>query len=812
MDNLTESQRHMAEALPCMLWTATPNGNVDYVNRVFEHYTGDPAEQPDMIDWLNVIHPDDRESARQRWAESIASGRPHQTEVRLFHKASNSYRWHYVAASPHRDSKGNIHRWYGITTDIQDTKLAQTAVDQAHRNLQRMLALQSLEARVLDMISAERPLPLILDEITHTVDSIIPQVSSSILLVQDNQLMHGSAPKLPSEYNRLVNGLAIGEGVGSCGTTAARKQVVIVSDMRTDPLWAPYGHLVDILGMRACWSTPIIDSQDQVLATFGLYYPSPCVPTKEDHALIERFCQFVRIAIERTRLRDNARADEERFRAIAQASSDVIWEYDLATDAMTYSDGMLRLFGHDPATDPYLASGALASHYIHDDDREAVVARMAEATNQGKNWKVDYRYQRADGSYAHVVNRAIVLVNAGNKPHRVVGSITDTTEQKQLEEQLRRSQRLEAVGQLTGGIAHDFNNLLTIILGNADQLAEELPASTEHQELAEDIKAAARRGADLIRSLLSFSRQQVLHAKPVRLTDLIQGTHILLQRALGTHRSLVLDFPEQPWATFLDAGQFENALLNLVLNARDAMPSSGTLTLRLRNTPLTTAPSFDGALPAGDYVILEVQDTGTGMDENTLKHAFDPFFTTKELGKGSGLGLSMVYGFVKQSNGYVAIESSPGKGTTVRVYFPRHLDAAGHDPLRTTPGVTKASGAETILIVEDEPVVQQFLVTQLKHLGYAVVAAENGDDALEILEETPNVKLLFTDMMMPGSLDGYELAQRARELKPDIGVILSSGYSDKIGPSDAQTPEGYWVLAKPYMRSDLAAKVRQALA
>lgn len=811
MNPITDSQRVMAEALPSMIWTATPDGVVDYVNQIFEDYTGEPTDLAADGGWLGAVHPDDREPTVEVWMKCIQTGAPYKTEFRIIHKASGMYRWHYVAADPHRGTDGEIVRWYGITTDIHDTKLAERAVAQAHRDLKRLLALQTLETRVLDKINAEERLEVILEEITTTVDDLLPEGFCSILIVENDTVRSVLAPRLPQAYGQHIIGLRIGEGVCSCGTAAARKQPVITTDLPNDPLWASFPDLLNLLDMKSCWSIPVLDSHERVVATFGIYFRTARTPSSDDSNLLDRICHFLRVAIERTRMRLAAKASEARFRAIAQASSDVIWEHELETDKMWYSEGMQRLFGHNPLTDPLLQSGSQASTYIHDDDRENAVTHMALATRQGKNWQVEFRYQRANGSYAHVINRAVVMLNDNGQPERVMGSITDITEQKALEEQLRRSQRLEAVGQLTGGIAHDFNNLLTIILGDADQLAEELDAGSEHQELAKTIKSAARRGANLVRSLMTFSRQQVLNPKPVRATDLIAGMQTLLQRAVGTHISLLLNLQGRSWPVLLDAGQFENALLNLAINARDAMPDGGTLTLRTSDITLTTRQIDGEMIAAGDYTLVEVIDTGHGMDTEIMKRAFDPFFTTKEQGKGNGLGLSMVYGFVKQSKGHISIDSNEESGTCVRMYFPRHaLDDNGvtHIPAARS---SLHKGNERILVVEDEPIVQQFIVTQLKLLGYSTLAADNGPQAVELLTANPDIDLLFTDMTMPSGMDGLAIANIARKMKPSIKVIISSGYSEKLSAASEMTVEGYWVLVKPYARAELAMRLRQAL-
>lgn len=556
--------------------------------------------------------------------------------------------------------------------------------------------------------------------------------------------------------------------------------------------------------MRACWSTPVLSTDNTVLATFGMYHHEPAAPTEDDLALIDRVCQFVRVAIERTRYPNEAQANEARFRAIAQASGDVIWEYQPATDEIWFSDGMFRAFGHTPGTN----RGAFVTRHIHPEDRERVAAAMREAKEHGAAWTLDYRYQCADGSFANVVSRAAVLRDATGAPERIVGTITDVTEQKKLEERLHHTQRLEAVSHLTGGLAHDFNNLLTIILGNAGQLVDDLTPGSEQQEMARIMKTAARKGADLIRSLLAFSRQQMLDAKPVHVNNLVAGMRHLLHRALGTHFELKVELSVEPWGAFIDPSQLESALLNLTANARDAMGGKGTMTIRTRNVVLDGSNTAQPAA-TGEYVAVDVCDTGSGIDPANIRRIFDPYFTTKAFGAGSGLGLSMVYGFVQQSNGFIEVTSQPGQGTCIQLFFPRHA----HIPAALTPETASAPlqhGQGTVLVVEDEPMVQSMIVSQLSRLGYAVVAASTGPEGLDLLRTRRDIDLLFTDMMMPGGLDGYQLAEMARQHNPNLRVILSSGYSDRLADTKERTPEGYWILAKPYIRAQLATALNNA--
>jgi signal transduction histidine kinase/ActR/RegA family two-component response regulator len=380
----------------------------------------------------------------------------------------------------------------------------------------------------------------------------------------------------------------------------------------------------------------------------------------------------------------------------------------------------------------------------------------------------------------------------------------------ELNDKLRQSQRMDAVGQLTGGLAHDFNNLLTVILGSAETLAESLTADKHLQRLAEMTAKAAERGAELTSRLLSFARRQPLDPKAQDINQLVGGMDRLLRRTLGEDIEIELVRAAGLWKAMVDAGQLENAILNLCINARDAMPGGGRLTIETSNVYLDAAyVASQSELDPGQYVMVAVSDTGTGMDQATLERAFEPFFTTKDVGKGSGLGLSMVYGFIKQSRGHIRIYSEPGHGTAVKLYVPRAgADAATRD--EPAPAVTMQRGSERILLVEDDDLVREHVGGQLDSLGYAVVAARNGHDAMTALRST-DFDLLFTDVVMPGGISGRELAGEARKLRPDLPVLFTSGYTENSIVHHGRLDPGVHLLQKPYSGHDLARTVRKVL-
>jgi CheY-like chemotaxis protein len=379
-----------------------------------------------------------------------------------------------------------------------------------------------------------------------------------------------------------------------------------------------------------------------------------------------------------------------------------------------------------------------------------------------------------------------------------------------LEEQLRQSQKMEAVGQLTGGIAHDFNNLLGVVVGNLDTVLEKLGEQSEQGQLINRALNSAIHGAELTHRLLAFSRQQSLEPKAFAINDLLPDLSALLKRTLGEAIAMRVEAGSDLWPAFADLSQLRDAIINLAINARDAMPDGGTLTIETANIHLDEAyaRANPGVTP-GDYAMLAVTDTGVGMSADIVERAVEPFFTTKSVGKGTGLGLSMVYGFARQSGGHVKIHSEVGHGTTVKLYLPRaKVAAAAGQPLYEAASQLPG-GTETILLAEDNAELRHTAVYQLEKLGYRVLAAQNGEAALAVLRGAEPIDMLFSDIVMTGKLTGTDLVSEARKLRPNIRVLLTTGYAEKVASSGGQ---GAWqLLRKPYRKRDLAIKVRSVL-
>lgn len=450
-------------------------------------------------------------------------------------------------------------------------------------------------------------------------------------------------------------------------------------------------------------------------------------------------------------------------------------------------------------------------------DTEVVGSSIARVIGEkGYNSSQRYITQALSGetvTYEYAMRRENKLVHARSTlvPEIDQDGVTlgcfvlsiDTTELKRMQEALAQAQKMEAIGQLTGGLAHDFNNLLTIIVGNLSCLEERNPEQSETLELVEPALQAARQGVQLIRRLLSFSRQQPLKPVAVNVGKLISNLETLIRRSLPSSINFKTRLPQNPLYSRVDPGQLESALLNFALNARDAMPGGGRLVIQIRTRELGTRHAQELELPPGPYVLIEVSDTGCGMDETTQSRIFEPFFTTKGFGRGSGLGLSMVYGFARQSGGCVTVRSELGKGSTLSMLLPPAPPGSIEEQQPEELAPSTARPGELVLLVEDDPNVRRVVRTQLLELGYPVLEAENGTQAAEILHQVQDITTLLTDIIMPGSMNGRELARHAIHTRPDLHVVLMSGYEEQAALNESDLPH-LFLLSKPFTKRELS--------
>jgi PAS domain S-box-containing protein len=526
------------------------------------------------------------------------------------------------------------------------------------------------------------------------------------------------------------------------------------------------------------------------------------------------------------------RASEAQFRALAQAMPNHVWT--------ARPDGQLDWFNERVYEYSGVKPGTLDdegwSRLVHPDDMPTLTELWRTAVGSGTPYEAQFRIRRADDTYRWHLSRAFPTRGADDVIIRWVGSNTDIEDQKvaaqtladvnatleqrvsqrtgqlmQAEEALRQSQKMEAIGQLTGGIAHDFNNLLQGILGALDVIKRRI-AEGRIGDLDQFLNGAldsANRAATLTHRLLAFSRQQPVDPRPVDINGLIGTVEELLRRSLGENINLIVVAGESLWLVRCDGNQLENALLNLAINARDAMPDGGTMTIDTANKVLDANQARQRDVSAGEYVRLRVIDNGAGMPPSVKARAFDPYYTTKPIGKGTGLGLSMIYGFVRQSDGSVTIDSEFGKGTSVEICLPRYKGDVVDAPVENASGGNRAGANEVVLVVEDEAVVRLLIVETLKDLGYQALETADSAAALRILQSSQRVDLLVSDIGMPG-LTGRQLADAARTERPSLKVIFVTGYAEDAAGSTF-LESGMEIVTKPFTMEVLASKIREMI-
>ncbi|MGQ4277368.1 PAS domain-containing protein [Pseudidiomarina sp. E22-M8] len=542
-----------------------------------------------------------------------------------------------------------------------------------------------------------------------------------------------------------------------------------------------------------------------------IWHLTEAVPERDAKGNITR---WIGSSIDINHLKDvkkEVRVALERFDLMSKATNDAIWDWDFGSGRVFWNESFEEMFGYDRNN---LEPGPESwSNRIHPDDLESVLDSIHKAIEgDASRWQMEYRFMHAKGKPLQVMDRGFIARDTHGKATRMVGSMMNLTERKQLEERLRQSQKLESVGQLTGGVAHDFNNLLTVILGNAELLELRLADNTELCKLAAMTVSAAERGAELTNRLLAFARRQPLEPKPLLVTTLLNEIEDLLRRTLI--ESVDLQVVHAPDLAFceVDPNQLEASLLNLCINARDAMPNGGSIVIETKNVCLDDKYSSENEdVKPGNYIMVSVSDTGFGMDDEVISRAFEPFFTTKEMGEGSGLGLSMIYGFVKQSGGHAKIYSERGEGTSVKLYFPTSAESSEVLDKAEPIEVASSSGTERILVVEDDDLVRENLVRQLESLGYQVCQATDGSSALKWFTQGDKFDLLFTDVIMPGGMNGPELAKRAQQIDSKLKVLFTSGYTENAIVHHGRLDDGVHLLSKPYRIREMAEKVRDAL-
>jgi PAS domain S-box-containing protein len=590
------------------------------------------------------------------------------------------------------------------------------------------------------------------------------------------------------------------------------------------------------IGISATICMPLV-KEGRLTALMAIHDKAPRQWSTNELATIREVTERSWAHIERIRAEAELRASEETFRTLARAMPHHVWTAPASGQLDWFNDQVYAYAGVERGA----LDGEGWATIVHPDDLADTVARWSSAVANGAPYETEFRLLGADGQYRWHIGRAVPVTSEVGQITRWIGTNTDIQDQREIadalidvnttlehrveertrqllqaEEALRHAQKMEAVGQLTGGIAHDFNNLLAGISGSLELLERRL-AEGALKDVERYIAAAqkgSRRAAALTQRLLAFSRRQTLDPKPIDLNRMIAGMEELIRRSVGPDIEVQVLGQEPLWTTRLDPSQVENTLLNLCINARDAMaPAGGRLTIDTANRALDAAAAAERELEPGDYVCLCVSDTGAGMTPEVLARAFDPFFTTKPLGEGTGLGLSMVYGFVRQSGGQVRIASHVGEGTTVHVYFPRHQGPAEAESDAAMAGgeAARTGDGEMVLVVDDEPIVRMLIVDVLEEGGYGAVEAADGPAALKILQSDLRIDLLVTDVGLPGGMNGRQVADAARALRPGLKVLFVTGYAENAVVGDGRLEEGMEVITKPFATAALAQKIRETI-
>ncbi|HEX6107103.1 MAG TPA: ATP-binding protein [Gemmatimonadales bacterium] len=604
----------------------------------------------------------------------------------------------------------------------------------------------------------------------------------------------------------VVGHARVGAGEESqAGYTLRSKEPVAVFDLGTEtrfrfaPLLREYG--------VASGVSIVIGGRDHPYGVLGAHSTWRRQFTEDEILFLQAIANILAQAVERHRILDRQRESEERFRLLIDRSADLIGVIGLDGVFRFAGASVERVLGYRPEE----LVGRSALDWVHPEDREVALSRLALlAGTPGLVTRLTMRYRHQDGSYRVLETSGINLAHVPAVAGIVLNS-RDVTDRYALQEQLSQSQRLESVGRLAGGVAHDVNNILTAILGNAELLAPALSAGSEEQEELEEIVRSSLRARDLVQQLLAFARKQVLAPRVLDLNRSVRNSERLLRRVLRADITLRLQLTEPLWPVLADPAQVEQVLVNLAVNARDAMPTGGTLTIETANVELDPGFALEhhDAVEPGPHVMLAVRDTGVGMPPDVLAHAFEPFYTTKPQGAGTGLGLSTTYGIVKQSGGHIYAESEVGAGSTFRVYFPRSREPVAENAEPLVPPAQ--GGEETVLLVEDDESVSAISRRVLERAGYRVLAAATPEEALTLeAGYAEPIHLLLADVVMPG-MSGREMAEQLCARRRGLSVLYISGYADDAIAHHGVVEPGTDFLAKPFTAGTLVAKVREVL-
>lgn len=722
-------------------------------------------------------------------------------EILNYRKNGTTY-WNDLTITPIFDEIGELTHFVGVTRDITEQKLSE--------------ALLHLQNEQLTMIATGESMKDSLTSLALGIEAYLGDGLCSILLLDKDglHLNHGAAPNLPEEYCLAIDGVTIGESVGSCGTAAFRREPVIVEDIAADPLWTDFKEAALSHGLRSCWSTPIMSAEQRVLGTFAIYRREPGRPSLQHLKLISLATNIAVIAINKQQTIEALKSSENKLRMIFETMSEGV-----ALNEIIYDQ-------NGEMVDYRILEVNNAFYGIADFSNQEVVGNVATKLYgmSAETIKTFWEKNRISNEVQHtemaspLKNKWFNVCTSPFVNNRFVTSFFDITESKKgveeqtrLQAQLYQSQKMESVGLLAGGVAHDFNNMLGVILGHTEFAIEQMdPSEHLYQDLLA-IRTAAERSADLTRQLLAYARKQAIEPEVLNLNEIVVDMLAMLNRLIGEEIHVVWHPEQQLWMIKVDKSQINQILTNLCLNARSAIKDVGTITIQTANSILNKqfCSTHQGSEP-GEYVLLTVTDMGSGMSKETLSRIFEPFFTTKGLGEGTGLGLAMVYGAVKQNRGFITVWSELGIGTTFDVYLPRFVDNEIPQPFN--PKISgRQSGNETILVVEDEAAILDIISRVLTQQGYTVLSTNSPADSILLAQAYPKeIHLLLTDVVMP-EMNGKDLANILILSNPDMKCLYMSGYTADIIADRGVLDDGVHFIQKPFTMSNLTVKIRSVL-
>ncbi|MBP2157471.1 MULTISPECIES: PAS domain-containing protein [Asticcacaulis] len=784
-----------------------------------------PDASSSMTDFYNGLHPDDLETTSQAFASALDPEvrATYDVEYRTVGKEDGVVRWVAAKGKGLFDSAGNCVRAIGTAIDITGAKRAQVR--------------QSLMAELTDLLRSEDPEGA-LDVASKLMGEHfgVQRVGYGILDSAADVFRYtvcwtdGSVPPLLGEYPAQAFGDQIVARLNAGET-------VVVADLFADAI-SNQARTLDTaaeVDTRAILVVPFLRS-GRLRTIVYLNTRLPRNWTASEVTFMETVAQRICQLIERADADAAIRSTAERYRLAAKATNDPIWDWDLQTNHVLWNDALFDVFGF--SADDVLPTGDWWLDHIAQGDRDRISESIHAAIDgEDDHWTAEYCFLNADGRAVPVLDRGYVIRDGQGKALRMIGAMLDLTERRRTEELLRESndrleervqsaiaereaveqtlrqaQKMEAVGQLTGGIAHDFNNMLAVTMGSLELMKRRIPAEDARtHRYIESALEGCKRSANLTQRLLAFSRQQNLSPKTLDVNKLVANMSELLRHSIGADVQLETVLAGGLWHTHVDPNQLENVILNLAVNARDAMDTGGHLTIETQNAHLDSGyASSELGITAGQYVLVAVSDTGTGMPPEIIEKAFDPFFTTKDVGKGTGLGLSQVYGFVKQSGGHVKIYSEPGQGTTIKIYLPRDTKPAIEPVKETQRSGIQGEAGELIMVVDDEPAVRRFTCEALIELGYGVIEVATPSAAIQMLKERSDVALLFSDIVMPET-NGFELVEQSLKIRPELKILHSSGYTRNSIVRGRALDAHLNLITKPFSIDELAARVREVL-